>query len=191
MTAAVFLDRDGVLCENRVDYVKTWTEFQWIPGAQEALRLLARLEMPVVLVTNQSAINRGLTTSAAVHDLHRRMVDAIKEGGGRLDGVYLCPHRPDEGCSCRKPGVRLFRQAAEDLALDLRRSFLIGDSASDLQAAWALDIRAILVRTGIGNETAARLDGAGRRVHIASDVLDAARWVERASEESLSYRLLI
>src|SRR5574341_867751 len=191
MTGGVFLDRDGVSCENRADYVKTWTEFRWIPRAQEALRLLAGLEMPVVLVTNQSAINRGLTTSAAVHDIHRRMADAIRESGGRLDGVYLCPHRPDEGCACRKPGVRLYREAADDLALDLEQSFLIGDNVSDLQAAWALEMRAILVRTGLGSAMLAQLDGDARRVRIVGDVLDAAQWVERALREDLSPGLLI
>src|SRR3990170_2107485 len=137
MTAAVFLDRDGVLCENRADYVKDWAEFTWIPGAWEALRFFPRLEQPVVLVTNQSAINRGLTTLDAVHDLHQRMGRAIVEAGGRLDGVYICPHRPEEGCPCRKPGLQLFHRAADDLSLDLPRSFLIGDSMSDVQAGLA------------------------------------------------------
>ena len=189
MTAAVFLDRDGVLCENRADYVKAWTEFRWIPGAWEALRILARLDLPVVLVTNQSAINRGLTTFEAVHDLHRRMGRAILEAGGRLDGVYVCPHRPEEGCACRKPGLLLFRQAAHDLSLDLSRSYLIGDSLSDAQAGWALNLQVVLVRTGLGNETTLRLGNLAQRVHISESVLDAARWIAAGrAEETARWR---
>lgn len=174
----VFFDRDGVLCENRATYVKSWRDFRWIPGAREALRILARLDLPVVMVTNQSAVNRGLTTMKRVGDLHLRMQRAIRRSHGRLDAVYVCPHRPNEGCSCRKPGLLLFRRAAADLGLDLTHSYLIGDSLSDLQAGWNLNLRVILVRTGLGEETAARLDGSADRVRIVSNVLEAARWIE-------------
>ena len=183
MPGAVFLDRDGVLCENRPAYVKAWKEFQWIPGALEALCIFARLDMPVVMVTNQSAINRGLTTLDVVHNLHEGMRLAIRDAGGRLDAVYVCPHRPDEGCVCRKPGVLLFRSAAVELGLDLGGSYLVGDSLSDLQAGWDLNLRVFLVRTGLGEQTAARLDGAARRVHIVRDVLEAARWIETTYRE--------
>ena len=178
MKAGVFLDRDGVLCENRADYVKDWTEFRWIPGAADALRTFARLELPVVLVTNQSAINRGLTTSEAVRDLHRRMGQAISQAGGRLDGAYVCPHRPEEGCACRKPGLLLFRQAAAELDLEFSHSFLIGDGWSDLEAGWGLGVQVILVRTGLGVETAKRLQSSTGRVHVVENVLDAGRWIE-------------
>jgi D-glycero-D-manno-heptose 1,7-bisphosphate phosphatase len=176
--SAVFLDRDGVLCENRSSYVKAWQEFQWIPGAQQALSIFARLEIPVVIVTNQSAINRGLTTFDAVDNLHQQMRSAIQDAGGRLDAVYVCPHGPDEGCACRKPGGLLFRSAAIELGLDLAGSYLIGDSLSDLRAGWSLSMRVILVRTGLGERSAAQLDGAAPRVRIVKDVLDAATWIE-------------
>lgn len=184
MRSAVFLDRDGVLCENRSTYVKAWREFHWIPGAREALRLLARLDLPVVMVTNQSAINREFTTFEAVLDLHTQMRHAIQQAGGRLDAVYVCAHRPDEGCTCRKPSLLLFYQAAAELGLDLARSYLIGDSRSDLQAGWDLNLRVILVRTGLGEETAARLDGAAQRVCIVDNVLEAAKWIEAGCKET-------
>lgn len=180
---AVFLDRDGVLCENRSTYVKSWSEFQWIPGARSALRALARLGLPVVMVTNQSAINRGLTTTQQVRDLHIKMLRAIAESHGRLDGIYVCPHRPDEGCACRKPGVALFRQAADDLSLDCARSYLIGDSLADLQAGWALGMQVILVRSGLGRETEVRLPAHAPAVRIVADVREAARSI--ASESVL------
>lgn len=178
MPGAVFIDRDGVLCENQATYVKTWSEFCWIPGAQEAMRILAGLRLPIVMVTNQSAVNRGLATMAQVSDLHRRMQHAIALENGRLDAIYLCPHRPGEGCACRKPGLLLFRRAAADLGFDFGRSYLIGDSLADLRAGWDLNMRVLLVRTGLGEDTAARLDGAAPPVLIVGDILEAARWVE-------------
>jgi len=184
MSIAVFLDRDGVLCENRSTYVKAWQEFQWIPGARQALSIFERLNIPVVIVTNQSAINRGLTTLDAVVSLHDQMRLTIRDAGGRLDAVYVCPHRPDEGCACRKPGVQLFRRAAADLGLDLTVSFLIGDSLSDLQAGWQLEMQMFLVRTGLGRETAVQLGGQTHRVSIVGDVLEAARLIEASLRES-------
>lgn len=178
VSGAVFIDRDGVLCENRATYVKTWSEFRWIPGAQEAMRILAGLELPIVMVTNQSAVNRQLTTMEQVHNLHREMQRAIAHGHGRLDAIYVCPHRPDEGCACRKPGLLLFAQAAADLRIDFQRSYLVGDSLSDLRAGWDLNMRVLLVRTGLGEDTAARLDGAAPPVLIVGDILEAARWIE-------------
>jgi len=178
MPGAIFLDRDGVLCENRATYVKSWREFRWIPGAQEALRILARLDVPVVIVTNQSAINRGLTTAERVEDLHARLRHAVQRARGRLDAVYVCPHRPGEGCACRKPGVLLFRRAATELGLDLTRSYLVGDTLADLQAGWSLNMRVILVRTGLGEQTARRLGRGRGDVRFTRDILEAARWVE-------------
>jgi len=103
---AVFLDRDGVICRNRDDYVKCWAEFEWLPGSLEAIVQLSRQGLVVVVVTNQSALARGLTSEALVEDIHQRMQAGIQESGGRISGVYVCPHRPDEGCNCRKPTTR-------------------------------------------------------------------------------------
>jgi len=177
VSGGIFLDRDGVLCENRADYVKTWSEFKWIPGALDALRMLAELELPIIMVTNQSAVNRGLTTLEDVRDIHARMAADVRQAGGRVDAIYVCPHRPDEGCGCRKPGVLLFQTAAQDLAVALERSYLIGDNLTDLEVGWALGLQVILVRTGLGTGTADRIRGDGRQVLVLPDVADAARWI--------------
>ena len=145
---AVFLDRDGVINRERADYVKSWQEFAFLPDALPALARLARLSCPIVVVTNQSAIGRGLTSDAAVADIHRRMCTAVAAAGGRIDAVYVCPHRPDAGCACRKPRPGLLQQAAADLGLVLTECLLIGDSISDLQAAHAVGAAALLVRSG-------------------------------------------
>ena len=178
MSGAIFLDRDGVLCENRSTYVKSWEEFRWLPGAREALRILARLDVSVVIVTNQSVINRGLTTMPLVDDMHGRITRAIRRAHGRLDAIYVCPHRPDEGCACRKPGVLLFHQAARELGVDLPGSYLIGDGMADVQAGLELKLRVVLVQTGLGEQTVARLDGDAQRVDTVRDVLEAARLIQ-------------
>jgi D-glycero-D-manno-heptose 1,7-bisphosphate phosphatase len=116
MRPGVFLDRDGVINRNRIDHVKSWSEFEFLPGALEALKRLAGLDLPVVVVTNQAAIGRGLIDAAEVDEIHRRMIEAVRLFGGRIDAVLCCPHRPDEGCECRKPKpviVRTGRGAAQ------------------------------------------------------------------------------
>ena len=150
MRRAVFLDRDGVICQNRHDYVKSWQEFAFLPGAPEAVARLARSDLQIVIVTNQSAINRHLISASIVEDIHRRMVRAINRAGGRVDLVTYCPHRPDEACGCRKPRPGLLVRAAQELQLDLGRSYLVGDAASDVLAGKAVGCRSYRVLTGRG-----------------------------------------
>jgi len=148
--SAVFLDRDGVINRNRPDHVKSWNEFEFLPGALEALKRLAGLGWPVVVVTNQAAIGRGLVDPSEVEEIHRRMVDEVRLFGGRIDAVLYCPHRPDEGCECRKPKLGLLIEASRLLHLDLAASILVGDAESDLLAARAAGCRPVMVRTGRG-----------------------------------------
>src|SRR5436190_23406732 len=101
--AAVFLDRDGVIIENREGYVRSWEDVAFLPGVLGALRRLARLSCAVAIVTNQSPVGRGLLTLEAAEAINRRVVARIEAAGGRIDASYLCPHRPDERCGCRKP----------------------------------------------------------------------------------------
>ena len=91
---AIFLDRDGVICENRSDYVKSWREFEFLPGVKDSIAALSRLGLPIVVVTNQAAIGRGLVSAEAVEAIHERMVAEIAAYGGRIDRVIYCPHRP-------------------------------------------------------------------------------------------------
>lgn len=150
MRRAVFIDRDGVICRNRDDYVKSWEEFVFLPGALEALARLACLDLYIVVITNQSAINRGIVSAEVVQDINARMVRAIEAAGGRIDQVMYCPHRPDEQCNCRKPQPGLLLIAANDLGVDLSQSYLVGDAETDVQAARAVGCRRYLVLTGLG-----------------------------------------
>lgn len=148
---AIFLDRDGVINRNRPDYVKSWAEFEFLPGVLEALRRLAATPYSIAIASNQPAIGRGLVTRETVDEIHRRMMEAIREAGGRLDAIYYCPHCADDGCDCRKPRPGLLLRAAEELNVDLAASWFIGDSLRDVEAALAAGAQPILVRTADGS----------------------------------------
>ena len=185
MRPAVFLDRDGVINENRSDYVKSWAEVRILPGALPALRALTCLGWPVVVISNQSAVGRGLTTAEAVEDIHSRLAREAAEAGGKIDAFYYCPHRPDEGCACRKPAPGLLLQAAQDLHLDLSRSYLVGDAVGDMQAALRVGCSPVLVKTGLGEATLSALtDDVRSRCHVAEDLADAVRWIIAQGREA-------
>ncbi len=176
--SAIFLDRDGVINRNRAEHVKSWGEFCFLSGALDALRQLATLAWPVVVVSNQSAIGRGLVNHHTVDRINARMVASVCGAGGRIDDVLYCPHRPDEGCDCREPQPGLLLAAADRLGLDLARSFLIGDAESDVLAAHAVGCQPVLVTTGRGVEQIILLQQHGvDGFHVAEDLSEAVRWI--------------
>lgn len=182
---AIFLDRDGVINEDRDDYVKNWSEFVWIPGALAALRELAKWSLPIVVISNHSFINRGLVTFQEADAINAQMRKSVAARGGRIDAVYVCPHRPDEICACRKPAPGLFQQAAQDLGLDLLRSFAIGDAASDMKAGRQVGCRLSMVLTGRGRAQLLLLEDLAAEVYIARDLNDAACWVRQEMQRSM------
>ncbi len=147
---AIFLDRDGVICENRSDYVKSWDEFQFLPNAKNSLAALSRLGLPIIVITNQSVVGRGIVPASVVEDIHQRMVTELAAYGGRIDRVIYCPHAPEDKCQCRKPETGMLLQAADEMGIDLTRSYLIGDAATDLLAGYRVGCRTFLVLTGRG-----------------------------------------
>ena len=182
MIPAVFLDRDGVINRNRPEYVKGWEEFEFLPNALNALRRLAAFDWPVIVITNQSIIGRAIVTRATVDDIHERMVKSVANAGGRIDSIFCCPHRPDEICECRKPRPGLLLRAAAQFSIDLRRSYLIGDAESDLQAARAAGCQAIFVKSGRGNDLLRRLNADDlSSIHIEDDLDRAVLWIASVS----------
>lgn len=137
MSGAIFLDRDGVINRQPVagDYVRDWSQFEFLPGAVEALqRLTERGRGPLVVITNQRGIARGLMSRSDVDDIHGRMRATLSAQGVRLGGIHVCPHEIGT-CACRKPAVGLFLEAARlDPTIELARSAVVGDSMSDLEA---------------------------------------------------------
>jgi D-glycero-D-manno-heptose 1,7-bisphosphate phosphatase len=154
---AVFLDRDGTLIDDP-GFLADPAGVQILPGVLDALNRLQVAGVRRVVVTNQSGIGRGLLTPTEVGAVHAEIDRQCAVAGVSLDGWYLCPHRPEDGCACRKPGTLLHSQAAAALDLDLAASWCVGDRLSDVTAAAAIGGRAILVRTGDGraHESAVR-----------------------------------
>jgi D-glycero-D-manno-heptose 1,7-bisphosphate phosphatase len=174
---AIFLDRDGVLNVNRADYVKALAEVQFIPGALAAVARATAAGWPIVVITNQSIIGRGLVTAETVAGINAHIRAAVEAAGGRLAGLYVCPHAPHETCDCRKPLPGLLHQAAAALNLDLAGSVMIGDAVSDAQAGLAAGTQAILVQTGRGAEQVGGLAAAGlARVPVLADLPAAIDW---------------
>jgi D-glycero-D-manno-heptose 1,7-bisphosphate phosphatase len=175
MFPAIFLDRDGVVIENRADYVRTWSHVTFLPGAIDALSRFRREGFKIILVTNQSAVGRGLLAIDDAHRINERLVETIKAQGGWVDGVFMCPHKPEDNCVCRKPLPGLLLQAAREFSIDLRTSWMVGDAWTDLLAGQAAGVEGtIMVRTGRG---ASQLDqiqpGEIGPFVICEDVLDA------------------
>ncbi len=174
MTAAVFLDRDGTLIDDP-GFLGDPTLVRLLPGVAGALALLREHGYRLVVITNQSGIGRGLLTEAQVAAVHHEIDRQLALEGVRVDGWYHCPHRPDEGCACRKPGTALHRQAAESLTLDLPRSWCVGDRSSDVAACTALGGRGVLLRTGRGGDHESEARAAG--LPVAADLAAAARLI--------------
>lgn len=174
---AVFLDRDGVIIQNRTDYVKSWHEVSFLPGALEALRRLAGSRYVLALVTNQSAVGRGIISLEQAMDINRRVVAEIKARGGRVDASYLCPHSPEERCDCRKPTPGMLLRAEAELVLDLGRSYAVGDAATDIEAARAVGVRGILVLTGRGKEQIGLFEPGSASCSVAADLGAAVDYI--------------
>lgn len=165
----VFLDRDGVINRTRPDYVKHWDEFELLPGAVEAVTRICATGRDVIVLTNQSAIGRGLMTAATVQEIHGRLSLVVEAAGGHIRAFLVCPHAPADRCLCRKPAPGLFFRARDELGLALPDAIMVGDQPADVKAAWAAGCSAILV----AREPAAPRPAAIANCPVASD-LDAA-----------------
>jgi D-glycero-D-manno-heptose 1,7-bisphosphate phosphatase len=186
---AVFLDRDGTINRERADYVKSWQEYEWLPGALAALTALARFEVPIFVVTNQSALGRGILEAGALDAIHAHLRAEVEAVGGRIDGFLICPHAPQDRCACRKPQPGLLLEAARRYHLELGRCVFVGDTVTDMQAAMAAGCSSILVRTGRqGQQLDALLAGietGGRQVTIVADLSAAVDLITSLSAHDL------
>jgi D-glycero-D-manno-heptose 1,7-bisphosphate phosphatase len=148
----VILDRDGVINRESDAYIKTPEEWLPLAGSLEAIARLTQAGFTVVVASNQSGVGRGLFDLKALDAIHARMQAELAKAGGKIDGIFYCPHKPEDGCDCRKPKAGLFKQIAERYRLDLKGVPAIGDSARDIAAASTAGARPILVLTGRGRE---------------------------------------
>jgi D-glycero-D-manno-heptose 1,7-bisphosphate phosphatase len=143
----VILDRDGVLTKTppRAEYVRTWADFEWLPGAKDALKLFHDAGHQVIVVSNQAGIARGAMTEADLAAIHDHIKEEAAQAGGRIDAIYYCPHGWDDNCECRKPKPGMLFQAQREHHLDLTRSLFIGDDERDAEAAEAAGCPSLLL----------------------------------------------
>lgn len=175
----VFLDRDGVINRDSPDYIKSWSEFEFLPGSIEAIRRLTDNGFTTIIITNQSVINRNMVTKAGLDYIHTMMKTAIKSHGGEIKDIFFCPHTPDDGCDCRKPKPGLIYQAQKKYGLDLSASCMVGDNAKDIECARNAGCRyAVLVKTG--NISHAEKILAEKKIFpdlVAQDLFEAVNWI--------------
>lgn len=157
----VVLDRDGVINEDSDQYIKSPAEWVPIPGSLEAIARLCRAEYRVAIVTNQSGIARGLFTLDTLNRIHARMLEHIQRKGGAIDAIMVCPHGPEDDCDCRKPRPGMLQDLAKRLNINLHGVPMVGDSIRDLEAARAAHCSPVLLRTGNGGDSEARLPTSG------------------------------
>ncbi len=148
---ALFLDRDGVIIEDRANYVRSWSDVEIFPQAVKALAQIHNSPYKIIIVTNQSCIGRGIVSLKTINSINQRLVQEIERAKGRIDAVFMCPRTPQENCDCRKPAPGLLLQATQQLSLDLSQSTMIGDALTDIGAGRAAGVgRTALLRTGRG-----------------------------------------
>lgn len=170
----VILDRDGVINQDSDAFIKSAEEWVALAGSIDAISRLSRGGFEVAVASNQSGLGRGLFSRQHLHAMHRKLRRAVTTNGGRLGKIVVCPHAPDAGCDCRKPGPGLLLRLGRLYNTSLRGVPVIGDSLRDLQAAVAVGARPILVLTGKGKETRAALNAADINAEVFRDLSAAA-----------------
>ena len=175
----VFLDRDGVINKDSSLYIKNPSEFEFLPKSIEAVAMLCENGFKVIVITNQSLIGRGMASVETLSAIFEKMKKGIAEKGGQILDIFFCPHRPDEGCACRKPAPGMIWDAQKKYHIDLSRSVMVGDSAKDIQAGIAAGCgKTVLVETGNGPEARTWLAEHGIEPdRVAADLFQAAEWI--------------
>jgi D-glycero-D-manno-heptose 1,7-bisphosphate phosphatase len=185
MQRAVFLDRDGTICEE-VGYLDHVDRLAIFPRVGVSLRRLNDSQLKVIVVTNQSGVARGYFPESFLNKIHRELARELARDGARLDAIYYCPHHPEGtvepyrlDCECRKPKTGLLERAAIEHNLDLTSSFIVGDKYLDMETGFRAGTRTVLVLTGYGNEQYASQSKSWRRQpdYVAEDLSRAVDWI--------------
>jgi len=188
--AAIFLDRDGNINRD-VGYPGSFDLIEIYPYSFEAVLKINQAGLLAVVITNQSGVGRGLIEEPQLRDIHDRMQEAFRQQDAHFDGIYYCPHFMssripvyDKDCECRKPRPGMGLRAAAELGIDTSRSYMVGDKVEDIQFGWNLGARSVLVLTGYGQASLAKLRAQGTKpAHVAQNLLDAVNWI--LEEENL------
>jgi len=175
---AIFLDRDGVINRDPGfgDYIKSWQEFEFMPGAIEAIKLLNKNGYEIFVISNQAGVAKGLFSLAALDDITKNMLREIESKGARIRSVSYCTHATDAGCDCRKPKTELIEKAAMGLDIDFKKTYFIGDSRLDVGIGKNIGARTILLLTGKENPDDVK-NWEHKPDFIKKDLMEAVRWV--------------
>jgi D-glycero-D-manno-heptose 1,7-bisphosphate phosphatase len=175
----VFLDRDGTINMDSADYVKSRSEFEFIPGSIEAIRKLTINGFTSIVITNQSALARKYVSPEELDAMHTLMCRSVASEGGKITDVFFCPHMPDEGCTCRKPAPGLIDQARQKYRIDLADSIMVGDSAKDIACGlnagcgWT-----VLVESGLDSDVEKKLKQKSISADfVTNNLREAAEWI--------------
>jgi D-glycero-D-manno-heptose 1,7-bisphosphate phosphatase len=178
---AIFLDRDGVLNVNRPDDVKSWEEFEWIPGSLQAIVELTQLGCPIIVVTNQRVIGQGKLTVKGLKRIHQHLREDVERAGGKITAFYWCScAEVKERCPCEKPKPYMLKKAARQYNLDLTRSYIVGDKAKDIVTGINAGCHTVLVLTGEGcGPKGVQALGDAQPNSIQYDLAHAVQWINR------------
>lgn len=175
----VFLDRDGVINRDSPNYIKSWAEFDFLPGSIEAMKTLTNNGFTTIVITNQSAINRNMMSMEELDYIHYMMKKVVRSQGGEIKDIFFCPHTPEDGCDCRKPKPGLIFSAQKTYEIDLLISTMVGDTVKDIECARKAGCGyTVLVKTGNGIKSEKIL--AKKKIfpdHVAKDLYEAATWI--------------
>ena len=167
---AIFVDRDGVISED-VGYVHKIEDFKLIQNSIEGLKLLK--DYKLIFITNQSGIGRGYFTIKDFENFNNHLIEELKKQNIKIEKTYVCPHKPDDNCECRKPKTKLIKDAKKEFNIDLSKSFMIGDKKIDIQMGHNAGCKSILVLTGNGMKEKENSEAD----YVAKDLLEAAKWI--------------
>lgn len=182
MKKLIILDRDGVINEDSEEYIKSEEEWSPLPGSIEAIALLSKNGFTVTIATNQSGIGRKLFDEYDLDKIHQKMCTLVEDSGGCIDGIFYCPHLPDENCDCRKPRTGLLKSISKEFDTPLADVPFVGDSLKDIQAAKAVSCQPFLVKTGNGTKTLASLDETQlKNVIVVANLKDAASLILKST----------
>lgn len=184
---AVFLDRDGTIIED-AEYLSDPEQVKLLPGSARGINIINKMGLKSIIVTNQSGVARGYFNESVIQHVQKKLEQLLEAEGARVDAMYYCPHHPTSGnppylkeCNCRKPNTGMIDAAVEDLSIDPRHSYVIGDKAIDIELAHHAGAKGILVKTGYGKKEIEVFQSKGIAPpdYIAEDLLDAANWIKR------------
>lgn len=183
----IFLDRDGVINKdpesiNKYRYVTKWEEFRFLPGAKRAIRKLTQAGYAIYVISNQAGIAKRYFTLRALKDITDKMAREIAKAGGKIAGIFYCPHRNEDNCDCRKPKAGLFQQALKRGDINFKDTFFIGDKIIDVQAGQAIGCRTILVLTG-KESLKNKKNWQPKPDHVKHNLADAVEWILKKEGE--------